>query len=83
MRAPRIGRVAAGFLAAVLAAVGTAVVAAVNLRLTGRVPEDLFRSWKWFGALFLSIAAGVFWLGERCGLIADAYRSDEDTFSLK
>ena len=78
MRAVKIGRFTAGFLAALVAAPVTVVAAIIDVRMTRRL------HWDAMGALFLAIAVGVLWLGEEYGVIAEPYRNGkDDPLSLK
>ena len=80
----RVGRFTAGVLAGVIATIVTVFSVKLSMRLNARLALQLWGRWPEVLAFFLSITAGVFWLGERYGLIADPYRSDkDDPLSLK
>ena len=80
----RVGRFTAGFLAAVIATIVTVLSVKLSMRLNARLAVQFWWRWQDMLGFFLTITGGVFWLGERYGLIDDPYRSDKDNpLSLK
>jgi hypothetical protein len=63
-----VGRFTAGCIAAVVAGVATVIAAVVEVRVSKGLHT------KALLGLFVGVAGGVLWLGERYGLIADPYR---------
>lgn len=80
----RIGRFTAGVIAAAIATIVTVFSLKLSMRLNPRLALRFWERWPEVLGFFVSITGGVFWLGERYGLIADPYRSDKDNpLSLK
>ena len=80
----RVGRFTAGIFAAVIATIITAFCVTLSMQLNERMALRFWGRWPDTLGFFLGITGGVFWVGERYGLIADPYRSDKDNpLSLK